>query len=55
MENFHIYKETMNNNQLNDRSTVTHRAIFETLLPSSSDMALEPKHNSSFTRLSVIH
>jgi hypothetical protein len=55
MEKFHIYKETMNNSHLNDRSTVTRNAIFETLLRSSSDMKLEPKHNSTFTRPLVTH
>src|SRR5215475_2764214 len=36
IEKFHIYKETMNNNHLNDRSTVTHNAIFEKLLRNSN-------------------
>jgi hypothetical protein len=36
-EKFHIYKETRNNNQLNDKSTVAHNAIFETLLRNSDE------------------
>jgi hypothetical protein len=54
MEEVHIYKETMNN-WLNDRGTVTHNAIFETILRSSSDRILEPKHNTTFTKPSVTH
>jgi hypothetical protein len=32
IENYHIYKETHNNNQINDRDTVKHNPIFETLV-----------------------
>jgi hypothetical protein len=32
VEKFHIYKETLLDNQLNDKHTVTYNKIFETVL-----------------------
>jgi hypothetical protein len=32
IENFHIYKETRRNNQINDKLTVRENAIFETVI-----------------------
>jgi hypothetical protein len=43
LEEFYIYGETKNNNQLNDRHTVTPNAIFDTVLLNSSDRALKVK------------
>jgi len=36
VENFHIYEETVKNNQINDRHAVKRYVIFETLLKASS-------------------
>jgi hypothetical protein len=40
LEKFHIYKETRNNNQLNDKNRVMLNAIFDTILHNSSDKTL---------------
>jgi hypothetical protein len=32
IEKFHIYKETQQNNQINDRDTVKYNAIFDTIV-----------------------
>jgi hypothetical protein len=39
LEKFHIYKETKNNNQLNDRNTVMPNAIFYTILCNNARIA----------------
>jgi hypothetical protein len=41
LEKFYIYKETKNNNQINDRLTVTPNIIFDTTLRKSNDRALK--------------
>jgi hypothetical protein len=52
LEKFHVYKETRKNNQLNDRSTVTPNAIFDTILRNSRDKTRIIK-TPTFTRPSV--
>jgi hypothetical protein len=37
LENFNIYRETLNNNHLNDKYTVTPNAIFDAILRHNSD------------------
>jgi hypothetical protein len=41
LEKFYMYKETKNNNQINDRHTVTPNIIFDTILRTSNDRALK--------------
>jgi hypothetical protein len=37
VEKFHIYKETRNNNQINDKNTVKPNAIFDMIVRENSD------------------
>jgi hypothetical protein len=37
VEKFHIYKETRNNNQINDKNTVKPNAIFDIIVRENSD------------------
>jgi hypothetical protein len=50
IEKFHIYKETHQNNQINDRDTVKYNAIYDTLvLQTSHRVSIDPspEHNQS--------
>jgi hypothetical protein len=48
LESFHIYKETKNNNQINDKLTVRENAIFETTVQEDPyrGHATPPQRNS---------
>jgi hypothetical protein len=37
IEKFYIYKETRKNNQINDKNTITPKAIFDTIIRELSD------------------
>jgi hypothetical protein len=55
LEKFDIYGETKNNNQINDRHTVTPNAIFDAVLLNSNDRALKVQQLVTFTHSSVTH
>jgi hypothetical protein len=40
MEKFYIYRETKNNNQINDRCTVARNIIFDTVILKDNDRTL---------------
>jgi hypothetical protein len=40
VERFHIYNETKNENQINDRGTVKPNAIFDSIIQVNSDSGL---------------
>ena len=44
LENFHIYQETKQENQINDKNTVTKNIIFDALISEQTDRGY-PVHN----------
>ena len=44
IENFHIYQETKQENQINDKNTVTKNIIFDALISEQTDRGY-PVHN----------
>ena len=44
LENFHIYQQTQQDNQINDNNTVTKNILFDAIISEQADRG-HPKHN----------